>query len=565
VLVLALVVDVKERPQPGIAWEAPVPLPAQPAPPAFPVNVLAQWARDWVVGIAEEKGASPDIGANLLIAVVAGALSRHIQVWPRRGWEEPPNMYLITALVPGQRKTPVFKEALRPVRTLEMKRRVDWRKNAKAAELALKLHDKQERDLLQQAESGADPTVLVAQLGERPVEVPPCPRLVTEDVTPEGLAALLADHGRMIAASDEGAALFENLGGRYTRGSTSWDLFNKAHSGADLAVDRKGSEPMIVFDPALTLAITTQPMLVRSLADKPGTGERGVLARVLYSMPTPVYADGPTPAMAPEVLREYARRIKNLYDDVPELGFDDEGHPKPISLSFAADAQSVFESWEKRLSDECRNLSVNEGASVYLGWLSKLAGQTARLAAVLHAAEYWSGGAGTPASTIDIRTVDSAIQLAIYYRAHARIAFALIGRPAEQRLALTILDWLRERGSAEREGLTLREIHRTRTKGTAAAEVRAALRLLEEHGFVHVERQQTSQEGGRPSEHVYVHPSLQPDRTDKTTPSRTFVGFVSPVCGDPDFPEWIDQKFHEGFVTKAEWLGRRRLQILLAG
>ena len=289
--------------EPDLPWEVPVPLPDQPTPPPFAVDALPKWQREWVLEIAAEKGASIDIGANLSIAVVAGALARHVQVSPRPGWYEPINLYSITAIMPGQRKTPVFKDALRPVRTLEKKRIADHAQNAQAALLAQKLFEKQERELLNEAESGADPDELAERLGERPAGAGPVPRLLTEDVTPEGLAALIGDHGRIIVASDEGSAMFENLAGRYTRGSTSWDLFNKAHAGADLAVDRKGSAPVIVFDPALTLAITTQPALLRSLANKPGAGERGVLARPLYSLPEPVYGDGPTPAAAAEVSR----------------------------------------------------------------------------------------------------------------------------------------------------------------------------------------------------------------------------------------------------------------------
>lgn len=553
-----------------ICWEWPVPIPTDPPPPPFPVDLLPEWMRDWVLGIADEKGASPDIGANLAVAVVAGALARHVQVSPRPGWYEPTNVYVISALVPGQRKTPVFKEALRPVRTLETKRRAEWSKNAQAAMLALKLHDKHERELLHEAENGADPEKLAAQLGERPLEAEPAPRLLSEDVTPEGLAGLIGDHGRIIVASDEGAAMFENLAGRYTRGSTSWDLFNKAHAGADLAVDRKGSDPVIVFDPALSLAITTQPALLRSLADKPGTNERGVLARPLYSMPVPVYANGPTPAASPEVLEEYARRVTNLYNDVPELGMDEDGHPNPIRLSFATEARAAFERWEMKLNTECRHLASNDDGSVYLGWLSKLAGQTARLAAALHAAQYWTDVTGTMAKTIDIDTVNRAVSLASYYQKQARIAFGLMGQLPEQRLAITILNWLRDRSRDELASLTVRDVHRTRTKGTTANQVRAALRLLGEHGFVQLERQQAPQQGGRPSEHIHVHPSIQrepPDKHDKTPLQKGFVGFVRqcPVSGDLDFPNWIDQTFHDGWITQLEWLERRKQHALVVG
>jgi replicative DNA helicase len=523
-----------EKPESGAEplWETPVPLFQQPTTPTFPVECLPKWLRKWVVAVAAEKGASRDIAANLTLAVASGAIARHVQVSPRPGWYEPVNVYAIAALVPGQAKTPVFKAALRPVRTLEAKRLADHAQVAQAAALAGKLVEKQERELLNEAGPEADPETLASELEDfatrlgQTLDAGPPPRLLTEDVTPEALAGLIGEHGRIMVASDEGSAMFENLAGRYTRGSSSWDLFNKAHAAADLAVDRKGSAPVIVFDPALTLAITTQPAMLRALADKPDAGERGVLARPLYAVPAPVFAETPTPAASQPVLDDYASRITNLYDDVPGLEHDEDGHPRPTRLGFALDARARFERWERALTGELRKLStIEEDAGLYLGWLSKLAGQTARLAAVLHAAEHWSAGSGTASHTIDASTVESAITLARYYRRHARAAFGLMQQPPEHRRAVTILRWLASRTSEQVASLTVRDVHRARTKGTTAEETRAALRVLEEHGYLVLERVVPGEQGGRPTELVRVHPSLRnppktPDGTDRTARGR---------------------------------------------
>ena len=338
----------------GGPWELPVPLLDQPRLPSFPVECLPPWLREWAIALAAEKGASVDIAANLALAVVSGAISRHVQVSPRPGWYEPVNLYVIAALVPGQAKTPIFKVALRPVRTLEAKRIAAHVEVAQAADLARKLVEKQERDLLNEVDADTDPEELAARMGEvsgklaETLEAGPTPRLLTEDVTPEGLAGLIGDHGRIMVASDEGSAMFENLAGRYTRGSASWDLFNKAHAAADLAVDRKGSAPIIVFDPALTLAITTQPAMLRALAGKPDAGERGVLARPLYAIPAPVYAETPTPAAPEDVIAAYALALTNLYSDVPDLELDEDEHPRPLRLGFAVDAREQFEEWERK-------------------------------------------------------------------------------------------------------------------------------------------------------------------------------------------------------------------------
>ena len=201
-------------------------------------------------------------------------------------------------------------------------------------------------------------------------------------------------------------------------------------------------------------------------------------------------------------------------------------------LAFAADARDAFERFETKLNRERRQIGGNDedDAGLFLGWLSKLAGQTARLASVLHAAQYWTGGIGTMATTIDLETTRQAIRLAGYYREQALIAFGLMGQLPEQRRALTILCWLHQRSDEELETLTVRDIHRTRTKGTTVTQVRAALRLLEGHGHLRVKRQQASSEGGRPSERVHVHPSIRnrhdpPDETDKTPSWRRFCQF----------------------------------------
>jgi replicative DNA helicase len=546
-----------------LEWEMPVPLLTHPAPPAFPLDALSLWAREWVVEISAEKGASPDIGANLLLAVVSGALARDVQVSPRPGWYEPTNLFEITGLAPGQRKTLVFKEALRPVRTLERRRIIDHTENARAAALAQQLFEKHERDLLREASPEDEIEALLARLGERPPDPGPAPRLLTEDVTPEKLAALIGDHGRIIVASDEGSALVENLAGRYyAHGGSSWDLFNKAHAGSDFVVDRKGSPSVIVFDPALTIAITTQPTLLRSIASKRDVGERGVLARPLYSLPRPVFADGPTPQARQSVLDQYGRRITNLFSDVPELQIDEDGHPRPAILQFAVDARVEFERWEQTINDERQRLGEDEdGDGLVLGWISKLAGHTARLAAVLHAASHWTNGSAAT-TTIDLETTRRAIAIADYFWKHALIAFGLMGELPVQKRARSILRWLRTRGL---EQTTVRDIHRSRGRGTTAEQVRDALRLLEDHGYVRLQRRETGRPG-QPAHDVFVHPKIagfDPTHPTETPSHMNTVGPVGPIqadlvangrplIGDKDYPEALLAAVNASLIDEAE-------------
>jgi hypothetical protein len=58
----------------------------------------------------------------------------------------------------------------------------------------------------------------------------------------------------------------------------------------------------------------------------------------------------------------------------------------------------------------------------------------------------------------------------------------------------------------------------------------AAMKLLEEHGYLRIERVTTGKRG-RPSERVHVHPEIKNPRNDPTNPTKTpstpiSVGFV---------------------------------------
>jgi hypothetical protein len=170
-----------------------------------------------------------------------------------------------------------------------------------------------------------------------------------------------------------------------------------------------------------------------------------------------------------------------------------------------------------------------DDSAAYLGWLSKLAGQTARLAACLHAAAEWTRGSSV-SRTIAAETVASAVSLGRYFHGHALAVFGLMGELPEQRRAASILNWLGSRTAAELETLTARDVHRSRGKGTTAAQVTTALKLLEQHGYVRLERLATGKPG-RPVERVHVHPEiakLEVDPTELTKPpsSSNFVGSV---------------------------------------
>lgn len=64
------------------------------------------------------------------------------------------------------------------------------------------------------------------------------------------------------------------------------------------------------------------------------------------------------------------------------------------------------------------------------------------------------------------------------------------------------------------------------------------------------------------TEPAFLHEGSSPPGLE---PSGQNGGGRVPIVGDPDYPDWIDQKCHDGWITEAEWMEQRQLHALIAG
>ena len=89
---------------------------------------------------------------------------------------------------------------------------------------------------------------------------------------------------KMSVLSDEGG-IFDILAGRYNGGIPNLDLFLQSHSGSSVRVDRGSRKTVHMESPALTMGLSPQPEVLKSLTSKNGFRGRGLLARFLYALP----------------------------------------------------------------------------------------------------------------------------------------------------------------------------------------------------------------------------------------------------------------------------------------
>jgi replicative DNA helicase len=509
-------------------WEPPIPLGIVGEVPAFPVEVLPGWLGEYVAAVATATQTPPDLAGMLALAVLATVAAGAVEVEPRPGWREPLCLFAAVGMDAGTRKSGVFTAMTRPV--------AEFEREQAAAALPSLTETATLRRIADQAAAHAEAAAGKAPPGqqqERQAEaiaraaeasalvVPPLPRWLVDDATPEALAGLLATYGRIALLSPEGD-VFDQMAGRYNpTAGPNLGVYLKGHAGDLLKVDRRGRPPEYVERPCLTIGLAVQPEVLRGLASRPGFGGRGLLARFVYSLPASLVGrrQPGAPPVPAAVNDSYTRELHALAASLSVPAGDDG----PAVLTLEQEAGELLLGFERDLEPR---LAADGGDLAHLaGWAAKLAGATCRLAALLHLAGHLRDGWASPVSAVSFA---GAARLADYLVEHARVVFDLMGADPRIDDARWLLDWISRTGQAQ---FSRRDAHQAaRGRFRKATDLEPALRLLEEHGYlrrVDPEPSRDPQGRGRPASPRFVvnplHPSSETTETTKTPAERVSV------------------------------------------
>ena len=441
-----------------------------------------------------------ELAGLLGLAVVGASVAKKVIVCPERGYIEPVNIYTIVPLESGNRKTAVLNRMTRPFMDWEVSEARRLKPEIGRIASERKTQEARFESLRKKAAKSSSHTELMAQVAEMELllqEIPKAPRLWTQDVTPERLGPLMAEQRERIALLSDEGGIFDVLAGRYSRGTPNLDLFLQAHAGAPVRVDRGSRPPVMLRNPALTVAISPQPDVLESLSDKPGFRGRGLLARFLYGLPvSPIGFRELTPTPCPSAVEKaYCQGIERLLRLAPPT--DETGDWLPWQLTLSSQAYEAWKDFQRSIE-----ILMREGGKLYYlkDWGSKLPGAAARVAGVLHCVLVDP----TENAVISVDTAERALNLATPLIDHTLAAFNLMERDKASEDAQKILTWIRNQGA---RSFTLRDCfcaHQSRFK--AMDGIRRPISLLEQHYCIRPRPKETVSH--RPSEVYDVNPQL---------------------------------------------------------
>lgn len=477
-------------------WEDPVPFPQIHLPP-FPLETLPGELRDFVEAVSTSTQTPPDLAAMLGLTVCSFCLSDKFPIVPREDWRLPLNVFSVVLLESGSRKSPVFREFMSPIRSIE-RELIESAKPAIAMAYASHENDKSELRRLQ-ANSKSGPKVNRKQLDDLAAKIHQCdlpvePRLLIDNPSPEYVEQVLhAQRRPMAVLSDEGGVMDILAGGRYSaKRGANVDIILKGYDGDPFTSGRIIRGETRIERALLTWGSTLQPSVMEKLRDEDDAlTTRGFFARFMIVCPAGNvgYRDVDPPVIPKELRNKFDVLVQGLW----QLANGGE-------IQLSPEAHVVRHQWASEVEEMFRD---DRELARMAEWGGKLVGNTMKLAGVLHAIQHLGESVNRP---VDAQTMERAIEIGRYLIPHATHFFqGTQARFADARRAWQYIVKL------DRPRFSLRDLHRASGSRFGSAEsLREILDQLEDLGYIReVPQVATGRVGRRPSTEYDVNPKAK--------------------------------------------------------
>lgn len=410
--------------------------------PNIPATLLPPAVGDFVQNIADVLLVPVAMPVMASLGIISAALAKKFVVSPKPDWQEPVNIYTLTAMLPASNKSQTLKYLKAPIdewEELEKNRIGPAREKVLAEIKILEQEIKKQYSIVggkksKQADIDTAKETLLKlepELQAKKVSAPVIPQVYTTDATPEAIAELVKEQGgRLAIISDEGG-ITEVLAGLYNKGHANIDIILKGIDGGSARIKRANRD--LRLNPYLTLTLLVQPQVLINMADKKTFQGNGALERYLFALP--VGNVGYREFDQNVKIDDWARqRYNTLIINLLSIPVPDT----PYILTLDYPSQDIFWAFRQEIERELR-----ADGNLYLcqGWGGKLAGNTLRLAGLLHVAEHNN----VSHLTIQKETMDHAITMARLLMGHTVAAFNLMGLDNEAKDAQELFEWVKTR------------------------------------------------------------------------------------------------------------------------
>lgn len=484
-------------------WQPLVPLDI-PNLPRLNHNNLPGWAGDYAKALSISTETPFELAAGMLLVTCATAAARRLKVMIKPGYLEPCNLWIISSLPPGNRKSAIQSAATSPLIAWEYERAKLIQPEIKRISSELKTLESRAKEIRRRAasenliENANKLAKEAADIEASFPEVPRAPQLWTSDATPERLGSLLVEHKECMAWLSSEGGIFDLLQGRYSNGIPNLDLILKTHSGDSERVDRGSRPPVFLNNPRLSIGLSPQPDILQGLANKKGFRGRGLLARFLYLLPySPLgYRTLKSTPIPEDVSNAYLAGLTAMLN-WPSVSSNEEIHILQVS-------ESAYSEWHAFALSIEEQMRPGGNMEHFTDWAAKAAGAAARIAGILHGIKH---AHGKPWETvITMETMNDALEIMAVITHHSRAALNIMGADPIISAAEIVWRWL-ERNKCQ--SCTIRDAFSClRSTFPHVQNLRNALNVLQDRGYIEIIESHTGSPGRPASPLIRVRPEI---------------------------------------------------------
>lgn len=469
-------------------WEAPRPLePTFQEVLPLPEKCLPEKLWDFLKAVSEFVQVYPEMCILPLLSVLSlcvqdKALIKH----PANSHTETLNLYTITIAAPGERKSGVCKQLLKPVFEFEKAYNLAHLHEVVEYQTQRQMLESERKTLLNAKKDKQNPERL-KQVALELARLDPVRelRLLVSDATPEALAYEMYLQRDKIAIIDDEGGVFDTISGIYTGGKANIDICLKAYDGSSYNIIRRTKEEIRLEKPLLTMGLMTQPKhFFETMSNKQFEG-RGLIHRFLFSFPKSkagkqkfISEDIPK-----EVKADYSNLVKGL------LSLPKKGEMPVITVD--KESRLLLHDYYEHLQREMQK----GGKFEYLKeWASKQFGRCLKITGIFHLLK------NKPMELATSDTAFTAINLSMWAEDQAILALGAYSQNEQYKDAQYVLDKLKANGKAE---ISKSEVLRKCEKFNAD-EITSLLELLEDYGYIAAI--EPPQKRGRPLKKYKLNP-----------------------------------------------------------
>jgi hypothetical protein len=469
------------HPDPSAKWPPLVPLDIDPAgPPADLEQIIPPtlaFLTDYLRSVAASLEVPVELPLMLVLPAMGAAIAGKREIYCGGSWTEPPALWTMTLLGPGNRKSAVFKEITRPIRDWERLASGEAAPRLAKAAHARELAEKRLAYLRTRLAQGKahdldeeEAERIVAKLAEESTE--PSTQITTSEITTEALTGLLARNGERALVTSAEPDVLEVIMGRYNSGRANYGVWLAGHAGDPIRIDRSGGKSVFLSRPCVSIGLVPQPAAVRQLLGSEQAKGRGFVARFLSCCPRDPLGSRPLNdrPIDPQLQRDYADTLQTMLDEPMPVGLaSGSGEPpRPRQYALSRAARSTMLEYRHEIEAAMRpSGDMNDRRD----FGSKLPGAVARIALVFHAAEQAHlGGRGFIEHEVPQATVDAAIRFGEWATAHDAVAQGMAGTDPARVAAELVMRFLRRDGKPQQSRTEIYEAVRGRAGGPSSSE-----------------------------------------------------------------------------------------------